>query len=86
LPHELKPRFQKLVFPEGVAYDLKIKFRTTKLGYIYELIQKNEDKKSQFLKDVDFVGFYWDHILEELYQWGKVMAIEKSLNIGLVLA
>ena len=53
LSPELKPRFQKLVFPEGVSYDAKTKFRTSKLGYIYELIQKNEAKKSPFSEPVD---------------------------------
>ncbi len=53
LSPELKPRFQKLVFPEGVVYDTKIKFRTSKLGYIYELNQKIEAQKPQFFELVD---------------------------------
>ena len=38
-PH-LKSRFQKLVFPYGIAYEKNIGFRTTKLGCIYELNQQ----------------------------------------------
>ena len=36
LPEEVKPRFQKLVFPIGIPYTRNKKFGTTKLGYIYE--------------------------------------------------
>ncbi len=56
LSPELKPRFQKLVFPQGVSYNKETKFRTTKLGYIYELNQKIEVEKYQFSKDVDRTG------------------------------
>ena len=56
LSPELKPRFQKLVFPQGVYYDAKTKFRTSKLGYIYELIQKTEAKKPQISTHVDRTG------------------------------
>ena len=37
LPCQLKPRFQKLVFPIGIPYTHKEGFGTTKLGYIYEI-------------------------------------------------
>ena len=47
LPRELRPQFQDLVFPEGVFVDGNKKLRTTKLGYIYELKQKAETKKSR---------------------------------------
>ncbi len=53
LSPELKPRFQKLVFPQGVYYDAKTKFRTSKLGYIYEFIQKKEAEKPQISTYVD---------------------------------
>ncbi len=33
----LKPRFQKLVFPQGIAYQKGEGFRTAKLGCIYEI-------------------------------------------------
>ncbi len=56
LSPQLKPRFQKLVFPQGVFYDPKIKFRTTKLGYIYELNQKIEAAMPRFKISVDPTG------------------------------
>jgi site-specific DNA recombinase len=56
LSPELKPRFQKLVFPQGVYYDAKTKFRTSKLGYIYEFIQKKEAEKPQISTYVDRTG------------------------------
>ena len=46
LPPELKSRFQKLIFPRGVSYEKDQKFGTTKLGLIYELIQKTEAEKT----------------------------------------
>ena len=46
-PRELRLQFQDLVFPEGVFVDGNKKLRTTKLGYIYELKQKAETKKSR---------------------------------------
>ncbi len=56
LSPELKPRFQKLVFPQGVYYDAKTKFRTTKLGYIYRFIHKKEEEKPQISTYVDPTG------------------------------
>ena len=56
LPPELKPRFQKLVFPEGVKYDSKTKFQTTKVGLIYKMNQKIEAEKSLILTGVDSRG------------------------------
>ncbi len=34
---QLRVRFQKRVFPEGIVYDLKNGFRTTKLGCIFQI-------------------------------------------------
>lgn len=50
LPSQLRPRFQKLVFPEGIPYCREKGFGTAKLGYIYEQIKRFDGKKSQ---DVD---------------------------------
>lgn len=47
LPAQLRPRFQKLVFPEGIPYSREKGFGTAKLGYIYEEIAKSGGKKSQ---------------------------------------
>ena len=56
LSPELKPRFQKLIFPQGVSYDKNEKFQTTKLGLIYEIIQKKEAEKSSIFPYVDLAG------------------------------
>lgn len=36
MPEELRPRFQKLVFPQGISYNREKGFGTAKLGTIYE--------------------------------------------------
>ena len=40
----LQPKFQKLVFPEGIPYTREKGFGTAKLGVIYELNQHFADK------------------------------------------
>ncbi len=57
LSEELRPRFGKMVFPEGVLYSKVKSFRTTKIGCIYELKKKNSNKKSPFFSMVDPSGF-----------------------------
>jgi len=51
LPPQLRPRFQKLVFPEGIPYDRAKGFGTAKLGLIFNLnrqyLGKKFTKKSQ---------------------------------------
>jgi len=47
LPPQLRPRFQKLVFPQGIPYNRQKGFGTAKLGLIYTLNQKKLTKKSQ---------------------------------------
>ncbi len=56
LSSELRPRFQKLVFPEGISYDRKNKFGTIKLGCIFELNKKLEAEIPQVFHDVDPTG------------------------------
>lgn len=46
---ENKQRFQKIVFPEGIIYDKNSGCRTTKVGLIYETLQKiSEENVSNF--------------------------------------
>ena len=47
LPPKLRPRFQKLVFPEGIPYKRDVGFGTTKLGLIFELNRQSHNKNSQ---------------------------------------
>ena len=44
IPDILKPRFQKLVFPEGVLYKRGEGFGTAKLGLLFELSQRFDAK------------------------------------------
>ena len=46
LPPQLRPKFQKLVFPEGIPYDRKTGYGTAKLGIIYEINQSFDGSKS----------------------------------------
>lgn len=45
LPPRLRPRFQKLVFPEGIPYQRNKGFGTAKLGLIFNLNQQFENRK-----------------------------------------
>ena len=49
LAPQLRPRFQKLVFPQGLPYSRINGFGTAKLGLIYELIEQSEGKKSHLV-------------------------------------
>ncbi|MFH1863468.1 MAG: hypothetical protein ABIJ85_00955, partial [bacterium] len=49
LSPQLRPRFQKRVFPEGIPYKRDQGFGTTKLGLIYKLIEQSGNKKSQLV-------------------------------------
>ena len=46
LSSQLRPRFQKLVFPDGISYDKEKGFGTAKLGLIYKLNQQSDSSKS----------------------------------------
>ena len=46
IPDKLRPRFQKLVFPEGIPYRRDVGFGTAKLGLIFELNQQSDGNKS----------------------------------------
>lgn len=46
LPPKLVPRFQKLVFPEGIVYDKVSGFNTIKLGYLFGFIESDKNRFS----------------------------------------
>ena len=54
LPPILRSRFQKVIFPTGIAYDRITGFGTVKLGRIYTLNQHSADKNYTL---VDPTGF-----------------------------
>jgi DNA invertase Pin-like site-specific DNA recombinase len=45
LPPQLQPRFQKLIFPEGITYNREKGFGTAKLGCLYEVSELLARKK-----------------------------------------
>ncbi len=49
LVSHLQPKFQKLVFPDGIPYERKKGFGTAKLGVIYELNQHFADENSHLV-------------------------------------
>jgi hypothetical protein len=68
LTPEVRPRFQKLVLPEGIPYDRETGFGTAKLGLIYELNRRFERQKSPV---VDLGGISWNQLIRELINFPK---------------
>ena len=54
LPHQIRHKFQKLVFPVGITYQRNKGFRTAKLGLIYDINRRSTENKSLI---VDPAGF-----------------------------
>ena len=50
LAPQLRPRFQKLVFPEGLSYSKANGFGTAKLGLIYEISRRSHGNLSQMVR------------------------------------
>ena len=71
LAPELRPRFQKLVLPEGVPYSRLEGFGTTKTGLIFALCQQNAD---DFSSVVDLLGVGWNQLMAELKEWQALRA------------
>ena len=69
LPDALRPRFQRLVFPEGLPYDRKTGFGTSKLGCLFRL---NEGRMSDKSALVDSVRIYWNQLLRELLEYDRL--------------
>lgn len=49
IPEQLRPRFQKRIFPEGIPYKRNEGFGTAKLGLIYEVNEHFDGKKSSLV-------------------------------------
>lgn len=80
LSPELRPRFGKLVFPEGIAYARSEGFRTARLSLILELSRDSDGSSSHGVSPVRNGS---NQILEELWRWrellGENAAKEKRL-------
>jgi site-specific DNA recombinase len=53
LAPEIKPKFQKMIFPSGIPFDLSTGFGTARLGCIYEL---NRQSSANYSNVVDRTG------------------------------
>ncbi len=62
----LRPRFQKLIFPEGVPYSRSKGFGTGKLGLIFELCQQNTSDRSPL---VDLMAVGWNQFVAGMKDW-----------------
>ncbi|MCX6168702.1 MAG: recombinase family protein [Ignavibacteriales bacterium] len=70
MPIAQKTRFQKLVFPDGIPFKRGQGLGTTKLGYVFELIQSFDASKSAL---VHLNEFSWNQIIGELEEWQKAI-------------
>lgn len=66
---ELRPRFQKLLFPEGISFTKINGFGTPKLGLIFEVIEDFSIEKSRV---VDHAGIDWNQLLMYLKEWKEL--------------
>ena len=75
-------KLQWFQFPSGTIYDGK-EFGTTKVSSVFKA---KEVILSPLSATVDFIGLYWDGIVDELHQWSKVMYFAQSLNLSPLLS
>jgi site-specific DNA recombinase len=75
LAPELRPRFQKLIFPEGVRYSRLTEFGTVKLGLIFKLSQQNPGEIPPL---VDSMRVGWNQFMAEILEWRALMRDEPS--------
>jgi len=72
LSPQLRSRFQKLVFPEGIFYKKGFGFWNQKLGCIYAINQHFNGQKSSL---VYLLRFNWNQIIQELKEWQELQTI-----------
>jgi len=65
LPDELKPRFQKLIFPQGMPYTKSDGFGTITLNLIFEI---NQSFCGKIPRSVDQTLPIWNQFVNELKQ------------------
>jgi len=69
LAPELRLRFQKFVFPIGIAYGQKEGFGTARMASIFEANQQFDGKKSTI---VPYCVYTWNQIVNELNEWKEI--------------
>ena len=67
----------------GTIYDGK---RIWNYESIKSVFKAKEVILSPLSATVDFIGLYWDGIVDELHQWSKVMYFAQSLNLSPLLS
>jgi len=82
----LRPRFQKLVFPEGLPYDRNTGFGTTRLGLIYEINQQITASEQPLYYQkaliVDPTRPSWNQIFKEMAMWQELQdEVHSSSNL-----
>jgi len=77
LSPQLRSRFQKLVFPEGIFYKKGFGFWNQKLGCIYAINQHFNGQKSSLVR---LLRFNWNQIIQELKEWQEVESKIKRIN------
>jgi hypothetical protein len=65
VPH-LQPKFQKLVFPEGIPYVRGKGFGTAKLGLIYELNQHSADQNYHLVESEEWNQSHVERLVEQI--------------------
>ena len=77
---DLRLRFQKLVFPQGISYQRGEGFGTAKMGCIFEANQLFDGKKSTL---VPYCVDTWNQIMRELQEWKSVAGGDCGLSSSL---
>jgi len=74
LPPQVRPRFQKFVFPEGIIYEKENGFGTANMASILELFEQYDGQKSTVVAHcVDC----WNQIIKELKEWRE---LQETIN------
>jgi len=69
LPQQVRPRFQKFVFPHGITYEKENGFGTANMASILELFEQYDGQKSTVVAHcVDS----WNQIIRELKDWKEL--------------
>jgi hypothetical protein len=69
IPLSLRPRFQKLIFPDGIPYQRGNGFGTARLGLLFELNRPSDSSKSGL---VPLVRSSWNLIVKELKELQEI--------------
>jgi hypothetical protein len=71
----MKQVYQKLIFPEGLTFDLKTKeFRTAKMSPLYRLTDTKKDAEAPSESTmVDLLPSFWNEVVREIARWHRLL-------------